>query len=317
MIPLNCHSGFSNQLSIPMKRKDGFQGEKHIYVPEAAWKAAMKSNAIMGQLYVTSIGYFPNATFHYRERPEGCSENIVIYCLRGKGWFIIDDRRMEVSANEFIIVPATKARMSYGADDTEPWTIYWIHFSGQELQKFNKGFNLNLYDGAKQIHLNEKGIQLWESMYENLQLGYGKDNLSNVNLCLYHFLATFLYPERHTSIKVQDERDMVKKTISYMQEGLSRKISLENLAELNQLSVSYFSNLFRKSTGMPPMDYFIHLKVRKACSLLYGTDTKIRDIAISLGYEDPFHFSRLFKKNMRVSPQRYRILRRKKTDLIE
>ncbi|MNK01739.1 HTH-type transcriptional activator Btr [compost metagenome] len=302
---------------LKMKRKDGFQGEKHIYVPEAASKAAAEHNMIVSQLYVTSMGYFPNAAFHYRERPEGCTENILIYCLRGKGWFLLNDQRMEVSANEFIIVPTTKAKMSYGADDHEPWTIYWLHFCGKDLKKFNEGFNLNLYDGAKQIHLNEKGIQIWESMYENLQLGYGKENLNNVNLCLYHFLATFFYPEKHTSIKTQDERDMIKKTIDYMQEGLTKKISLENLAGINHLSVSYFSSLFRKSTGMPPMDYFIHLKVRKACSLLYSTEIKIRDIANSLGYEDPFHFSRLFKKSMRVSPQMYRILRRKKTDVLD
>jgi len=300
-----------------MKRKDGFQGEKHIYVPESAWKAAADSNVIMSQLYITSMGYFPNATFHYRERPDGCSENILIYCLRGKGWFSIDGHRMEVSANEFIIVPTTKARMSYGADEDDPWSIYWVHFCGENLKGFNEGFNLGLYDGAKPIHLNEKGIQIWESMYENLQLGYGRENLNNVNLCLYHFLATFFYPEKHTSIKAQDERDMIKKTINYMQQGLSKKVSVEHFAEYNQLSVSYFSSLFKKSTGMPPMDYFIHLKVRKACAQLYSTEIKIRDIANGLGYEDAFHFSRLFKKSMRVSPQKYRILRRKKSDILD
>ncbi|RZJ40148.1 MAG: AraC family transcriptional regulator, partial [Chryseobacterium sp.] len=103
-------------------------------------------------------------------------------------------------------------------------------------------------------------------------------------------------------------------TIDYMQQGLSKKVSVEHFAELNKLSVSYFSSLFKKSTGMPPMDYFIHLKVRKACALLYSSEIKIRDIAIDLGYEDAFHFSRLFKKSMKVSPQTYRILRRRKTE---
>ncbi|WP_316799602.1 AraC family transcriptional regulator [Pedobacter frigidisoli] len=297
-----------------MKRKDGFQGEKHIYIPEAAWKAAAEHNVFMSNLYVTSMGYFPNAAFHYRDRPEGCSENILIYCLRGKGWFLLDDHKMEVAANEYIIVPTTKVKMSYGADDHEPWTIYWIHFCGKDLEEFNRGFNLKLYDGAKPIHLNEKGIQIWESMYQNLQLGYNKDNLSNISLCLCHLLATFFYPEKHTSVKDQDERDMIKKTIDYMHQALANKITLEDLAAINNLSVSYFASLFRKATGMPPMDYFIHLKVRKACGLLFSTEIKIRDIASSLGYEDPFHFSRLFKKSMRVSPQVYRELRRKRSE---
>jgi len=45
--------------------------------------------------------------------------------------------------------------------------------------------------------------------------------------------------------------------------------------------------------------------------LLYNGDTKIKDIALSIGYEDPYYFSRLFKKYMNVSPDRFRILRRK------
>ncbi len=295
-----------------MKRRDGFQGEKHIYVPESAWKAAIKNNTVMGQLYLTSIGYFPNATYHYRERPNGCSENILIYCLRGKGWFLLNDKRLEVVANQFILVPSTKLKMSYGADDIEPWTIYWIHFTGKNIQEFNKGFNIGVYDGARDIDYNEKGIQLWESIYESLQMGYGNENLNNVNLCLYYLLATFLYADKHVSMKQDEDKDIVKNTITFMQEQLHQKCSLEAFAQINKLSMSHFSNLFKRSTGMPPMDYFIHLKMIKACSLLYSSDIKIHEIALSLGYDNPFHFSRLFKKNLKVSPKQYRLLRKRR-----
>lgn len=295
-----------------MKRKDGFQGEKHIYIPENAWKAAIEHNSVMGQLYITSIGYFPNATYHYRERPNGCSENILIYCLRGKGWFLLNDKKLDVGANQFIIVPSTTLKMTYGADESEPWTIYWIHFSGKNIQQFNDGFNIGIFDGARDINYNEKGIELWESIYESLLMGYGNEILNNVNLCLYHLLATFLYAEKHTNTELNLDKDIVKKTILFMQEQLHQKCSLEIFAKNNHLSMSHFSNLFKKATGMPPMDYFIHLKMIKACSMLYSTDTKVHEIANSLGYSDAFHFSRLFKKNMKVSPKRYRLLRKKK-----
>jgi AraC-like DNA-binding protein len=38
---------------------------------------------------------------------------------------------------------------------------------------------------------------------------------------------------------------------------------------------------------------------------------KIKNVALAIGYEDPYHFSRLFKKSMHVSPEQYRGLRRK------
>jgi AraC-like DNA-binding protein len=58
---------------------------------------------------------------------------------------------------------------------------------------------------------------------------------------------------------------------------------------------------------MPPLDYFIHLKLQKACLLLFSTDRKVRTIAEELGYDDPYYFSRLFKKYMKSSPEIYRV----------
>jgi AraC-like DNA-binding protein len=294
-----------------MKRRDGFEGEKMISLPDSVWKNAIRNNPVMAQLFVKHIGYFPKAAHHYRERKSGCADNILIYCLRGKGWFIIKDKRFEVKVNEFILVPATKEYLSYGANETDPWTIYWVHFSGQHMDMFNRGYNINLFDGPRQIVFNEKGLQLWETMYQNLEMGYSKDNLNNVNLCLHHFIATFLFPERHLNEKKQDSRDMINQTIMHMRNELKSKMSVEEMASINHLSASHFTSLFRKATGMSPLEYFIHLKLQKACLLLYTSDVKIKTIADTLGYDDPYYFSRLFKKYMNVAPEKYREMRRK------
>src|SRR5258706_2035906 len=214
-----CHfvfseTGLQNKMYMEnIKRRDGFEGEKMIGLPDSVWKNGIRNNPVMGQLFVKHIGYFPNAAHHYRERKSGCADNILIYCLRGKGWFKIKNKHYEVKVNEFILVPATKEYLSYGANETDPWTIYWVHFSGQHMDAFNRSFNINLFDGPRQIVFNEKGLQLWETMYQNLEMGYSKDNLNNVNLCLYHFIATFLFPEKQLNEKKQDARDRINQTI--------------------------------------------------------------------------------------------------------
>jgi len=294
-----------------LKRRDGFEGEKLISLPEAVWKNAIRANPILSQLYLTHIGYFPRAAYHYRERKSGCVDNILIYCLRGSGWYKIRDRHFTVKANEFILIPATREPMRYGADENDPWTIYWCHFSGKDMDMFNKSFDIGLYDGPHSIVFNEKGLQLWDTMYRNLEMGYSKENLYNTNLCLYHFVATFLFPEKHINEKKQDAKDMIHETILYMRKELGSRLTIEDMAAMHQLSASHFSSLFRKSTGMSPMDYFIHLKLQKACLLLYTDDMKVKDIAQVMGYDDLFFFSRLFKKYQGMSPDQYRVLRRK------
>src|SRR5687767_9368137 len=100
-----------------LKRRDGFQGEKLISLPQKLWKEAAKRDPAIFQLYITHIGYFPKASTHYRERRKGCEDNILIYCLHGKGHFMIDKEKFEVVANQFILVPATDKYMRYWADE--------------------------------------------------------------------------------------------------------------------------------------------------------------------------------------------------------
>jgi len=293
------------------KQRDGFQGEKLISLPDNIWKKAIKENPALSHLYVTHIGYFPKAKYHHREWKSGCPDNILIYCVRGRGWYNIRGNRFEVEANQFFIIPATKEYITYGSDEKDPWTIYWIHFSGSDINTFNRGFNINPLDGPKEILYNEKGLELWSSMYKNLEMGYGKENLNKTNLCLYHLVSSFLYPDQNLNEKKQDERDLINNTIIYMRSKLAEKLTLENLASMNKLSVSHFSLLFRKETGMAPLDYFIHLKLQHASLLLLTTEIKVINISKSIGYEDAYYFSRLFKKNMKVSPLQYRFSRQK------
>lgn len=296
---------------VKLKRRHGFEGEKLIALPEAIWKKAIKANPILSQLYVTHIGYFPKAAYHYRDRRTGCPDNILIYCVRGKGWYAIKGKRFEVGVNQFFILPATQEHTQYGAHETDPWTIYWVHFSGNNMKLFNQSFKIGPTDGPQTIRYNEKGLQLWNSMYHNLEMGYSMGNLVQTNLCLYHFIATFLFPDQLNDEKKQEDKDMIQESILFMRNNSSKKFTVEELAKKHNYSASHYTYLFRKGTGMSPLDYFIHLKLQRACLLLQTSGIKIKNLADELGYDDPYYFSRLFKKYMNVSPEQYRLGRRK------
>jgi len=291
-----------------LKIKDGFEGQKLISLPNMIYKNIGSANIILNQIYITHIGYFPKATFHFRDRKKGCEDNILIYCLHGKGWYMIGEKRYDVGPNQFFQIPATKEYIKYGADEMQPWTIYWIHYSGPELNRFNDVLNIMPTNGPKDILYNEKGIDLWNEMYSCLEMGYSKDNLNNANMCLYHFLSTFVYPEKHANNE-DAETDPVRETISFMRENLSNRLSVEDFSIRYELSPSHFSYLFRQSSGMSPMEYFIQLKIQRACQLLYDGQAKVKDVAASVGYEDPYYFSRLFKKTMGISPEQYRVIK--------
>lgn len=293
-------------MSSYFKRRDGFEGEKLIYLPPKIWKDVLKRHPHIFHIYVAQIGYFPKATFHYRERRRGCEDNIFLYCLKGKGHYILDDKQYEVTANQYVVLPATDKYMRYWADTEDPWTIYWLHYTGSDIDRFNQFLNLNQHKGPVSIPFNLKAIDIWNNMYESLEMGYSIENLSNASFCLYNFLATFLYPEKHIAIAEEESTDIVTHTILFMKANLEKKLSVEDMAQQNNLSCSHFSTLFRKATGMPPIDYFINIKMQKACQLLYSNDVQIKAIALEIGYDDPYYFSRVFKKYMGISPEQYK-----------
>jgi len=294
-------------MSNSFKRRDGFEGEKLIGIPQKVWRDAKERDPVLFPLYITHIGYFPKASFHYRERRKGCEDNILIYCLQGKGHYILDDKRFEVHSNQFILLPATDRYMRYWADETDPWTIYWVHFTGNGIDSFNRSLNINIARGPVNIPVNEKAVEIWQNIYQTLEMGYSVENLCSACFCLYHMIATFLFPERHITTEKNEQGDIITQTILNMRNNLGRKLTVEDMAVLHKLSVSHFSNIFRKSTGMPPIDYFIHLKMQKACQLLYADGVKIKAVASDLGYDDPYYFSRIFKKYIGTSPELYRI----------
>ena len=292
---------------ISNKKRDGFAGELLISIPQNVLAGAIQKGQILPhQLYVSHIGYFPKALYHYCQRPQGCVDNILFYCVQGKGYYTLDGHTFTLNPNQYVIVPATDKPLVYWSDTEVPWSIYWVHFTSDALQAFNRAYHIVPEQGPQYIPHNEKGIRIWEEMYENLSRGYSPENLMNTNLCLYHLIATFVFSQQQNQNSSSPEKAIIRETIDYMKNNLDKTIRIEDFADLNKYSVSHFSKLFRLTTGMSPIEYFIHLKMQKACQLLYTEDSRVKQIAALLGYDDPYYFSRLFKKYMNTSPETYR-----------
>ena len=81
---------------------------------------------------------------------------------------------------------------------------------------------------------------------------------------------------------------------------------MDDLAACSGLSESYINRIFKQSTGMPPMRFFQDLKMRMARGIFDNNrDIRVYDVALQMGYTDPYYFSRVFRKVVGVSPSAY------------
>lgn len=143
-------------------------------------------------------------------------------------------------------------------------------------------------------------------MFQNLELGYSPENLEYVSICLLHFLATLKYINQYREIKKIKSHDIVRDSISFMKQNIENSITLEDIAQHVNYSTSHFSTLFSRRTSYAPMEYYNSLKIQRACTYLQFSNLKIKEIAFKLGYYDQFHFSKVFRKEMEITPKEYR-----------
>ena len=286
------------------RKKDGFNGQKAIVLPQTIIESCLSSNSLPG-LLITDIGYYPRAKYHYRQRETGCHQSILIYCNDGEGWIETDRGRVIVEKDQFIIIPAGTPH-TYGSSEQYPWSIYWLHFTGPGAGQFDSLLTLQYTRICRSVTFSEERVKLFDRMNCVLETGYSADNLGYVNMCLVHFLSSFCYPDIFLLPQRKEYKDLIEIVVDYMQQNLHRPLQLHELASQIHISVSYFSILFKRKTGYSPLDYFNHIKIQKACQYLQFTDMHIKEIACKLGIDDPYYFSRLFNNLMGIPPAEYR-----------
>lgn len=288
-----------------IQRKDGFNGERALVLP-ASVIHELEKDSLSAMLHITDIGYYPQAEHHYRERQEPILQYVFIYCVEGCGWFSVKNKRYIVEKNQCFVLPAHIAH-AYGADEQNPWTIYWIHFKGKLAEKY-ASYLLQPKEIKPTIYSRIRGrLDLFEEIYHTFEMGYSKENLLYTCSAFHHFLGTICYLQQYRSaVSTCSEQDLLNATIHYMRENVSKKLTLSEIANHVGYSTSYFSSLFNERTGYSPLNYFNQLKIQYACHLLDFTDMKINQVCYKIGIDDCYYFSRLFSKIMGVSPREYK-----------
>lgn len=288
-----------------IRRKDGFSGERALVLPKSVVEE-MEGSPVAAALHITDMGYYPQALFHFRERLVPIPQYVLIYCTDGRGWFETNGKRYAVEKNQCFILPEGVPHR-YGADDNDPWTIYWVHFKGTLAPHYARQLVVPADVKPSAFSRISRRIELFEEIYRTLEMGYSRDNLLYACSAFHHFLGTlcFLQSYRQAESGVLTG-DLIEATLHYMKENIGNRLTVCQLAGHIGYSASRFTSLFTERTGYSPMDYFNRLKIQHACYLLDCTDMRVNQVCYKIGIKDCYYFSRVFTRIMGMSPTKYR-----------
>jgi AraC-like DNA-binding protein len=192
----------------------------------------------------------------------------------------------------------------YACDGFFPWEHLWLAFVGTKAKELFEKSGL-FSKGA--IVGSPHTMQLMQAIIANgtKKTQYAQEICSGYLRILLLSLAENRNTEQPTTSVAAATYHNCRK---YIDENFSSLASPSQVADACGINVRYMSRLFKKYDTVTPQEYIMRLKLNKAVNLLLTSGLAINEIGYSLGFNDPYHFSRVFKRFHSLAPHHYRQL---------
>lgn len=280
---------------------DGFPGQRLVVLPEELLRAARRQ-PVLRDLRVTHIGAFRADHRHFVERERGARQHVMIACLAGRGSGRTGEGDWSVGRGELVFLPAGWAH-SYRADPEQSWTIFWVHFEGERADDYLAMLGIDERQPVLGVDRMEVLSAAFEDCFRHTHSGFGEESMLGLSTAFARLLGLARVHRRATSGSgSRDANTRMHAALSRLRAEIDHDWSLRELAELAGMSVPHFTELCRRSTGLPPMALLIRLRLQRAMELLQQGTHNVGEAARAVGYADPFYFSRLFRRHMDQSP---------------
>lgn len=239
------------------------------------------------------------------------------FVLSGTGRYRIEDEIYLVQEGDLLILnPGVRHQALYCPELGTPATEFFVGYSDLQLQGLPANF-LPVPEGEYMLHtageLRQRLFRIYSAMEaEKAVCRQGKYFM--LKAYMIQFLLLVIREQCEPMEKPQgcafesvNRKYVVEQMLNYFEEHYSEKISLDQIAENMYLSPFYISKIFKSETGDTPIRHLINIRLEKARELLEGGNGgSVREIAARVGYDDAYHFSKLFKKHFGIPPSQVR-----------
>ena len=265
-----------------------------------AWKANLPI-----QVLIADIKEWP---IHFHNDIE------VIYVLKGSVNIKSGGYAYRLSSGDIFIVNANEIHSI--EEDAEENMVFCCHINKEYFTRYYPELeNRFFFIGSKMQHSDGTEIlrdRINQAMLEIMEKGrhYKDKVVETTHNMVAHMLASFSYSleegeqEERSGSKVLTRR--LIRIINYICKNYSRKLTLNEIAERENLSIYYLSHIIKEYTGMSFQDFLNYLRAHESTALLTGTSKKISVIAEEMGFSAVRYYTKHFEISYGITPQEYR-----------
>lgn len=241
---------------------------------------------------------FPNPDYFIKR--SNYHSYVIEYVSDGIGYIEINNKKIKVEKGDVYILKKGGEHYYY-PDKDNPYTKYWINFYSEIFDAMFESSPLKDVVKIPGVFCEDLFIEL---------LNVASTSPYHRVVCYDVFeklLKIFAKLVKHTS-KANSQRipANIRKIKNMLDQSVFSNISIEDICKKVSLSNSYVISQFKEYYGITPHQYLIDCKIKQATILLHDQSINMSEIANRLGFYDSYHFSKIFKQKLGVSPRIYR-----------
>ena len=246
----------------------------------------------------------PSGYFFTWDRGRILDEYQINYITEGSGIMETHDGIFAINPGSIIIIkPGVWHR--YRPAKAMGWREHYIGFQGEFANNiFGKGF-FSQANPVIHVGFQDKILELFyrvADIVKDEKSGY-QQVASGV---IIQILGSIISSVKNKDFAGKDIERKIRKARIYFRNNLDKNIDVEELASELNIGYSYFRRMFKKFTGISPVQYHLMLRLQRAKDLLVSTDLSVKEIAMELCFQSIFYFTRIFKKKMGIPPTEFR-----------
>ena len=261
-------------------------------------------------LHVNGCGHYvvrQNDITTYRKAGDRVDWQL-LYVWRG-AMIVLDEQNQEIGRMQagqmYLYPPKVFEKYIYKADKSRESEIFWIHFTGTEVETLLQHYNLLAAD-VFSVGKSAEIVDLYNKIFQEITL---KTPFYNTLISDFFRVLLTLTARKKVQYGKNVEKshyEILAPVIEELNANYASDKTVGEYAKMAHLDKYYFITIFKKSMGLSPLAYRTKIRMDNAKTLLQSTNMRIKEIALVNGYKDQLYFSRIFKKYTNLSPQEYR-----------